>query len=150
MGGENDFMGENTIRKLLKKENMVLLILGGLLLVVIAMPVKKEEDTQTVTENSLYPVMETDYSVDEYSGLLEKQLEEMLSKVTGVGDVEVMITLKTTTEKEQILYPQVEGVLVSCEGAGRGSVNAEITEALQALFDLDAHKVKVLSMNGGS
>ena len=150
MGGENDFMGENTIRKLLKKENMVLLILGGLLLVVIAMPVKKEEDTQTVTENSLYPVMEADYSVDEYSGLLEKQLEEMLSKVTGVGDVEVMITLKTTTEKEQILYPQVEGVLVSCEGAGRGSVNAEITEALQALFNLDAHKVKVLSMNGGS
>ncbi len=149
MGGENGVMGEDTIRKLLKKENMVLLILGGLLLVVIGIPVKKEE-SKTVMEEGIYPVTEADYSVDEYSANLEKQLEEMLSKVSGVGDVEVMITLKTTTEKEGIIYPQVEGVLVSCQGAGRGSVNAEITEALQALFNLDAHKVKVLSMNGGS
>lgn len=149
MGGENDFMGENTVRKLLRKENMVLLILGGLLLVVIAMPVKKDEKTQQ-EESSLYMSTEVEASVDEYSGLLEKQLEEMLSKVSGVGNVEVMITLKTIEEKNKILYPQVEGVLVSCEGAGIGTVNSEITQALQALFDLDAHKIKVLSMNGSS
>ena len=150
MGGENDFMGENTIRKLLKKENMVLLILGGLLLVVIAMPVGSGEKRTDVTETGSYSVAETETVVDEYSSPLEKQLEDMLSQVTGVGSVEVMITLETTTEKEQILYPQVEGVLVSCEGAGKGTVNAEITEALQALFNLEAHKIKVLSMNGGS
>ncbi len=143
-------MGENIIRKLLKKENMVLLILGGLLLVVIAMPIGSGEEGSRVTETGNYSVAVAEPVVDEYSALLEKQLEEMLGKVTGVGGVEVMITLKTTTEKEQVLYPEVEGVLVSCEGAGTGTVNAEITEALQALFNLDAHKIKVLSMKDGS
>ncbi len=139
-------MGENAIRKLLKKENMVLLILGGLLLVVIAIPVEKEETVTAATDSESYYASQPQV-VDEYSALLEKQLEEMLSKVSGVGTVEVMITLKTIEERDQILYPEVEGVLVSCEGAGRGTVNADITEAVQALFDLDAHKVKVLPMN---
>lgn len=149
MGRENDIMGENTFRRLLKKENMVLLILGGLLLIVIAMPMESDEKAQQLTETGSYTVLSQETVVDEYSSLLEKQLEDMLSKVIGVGEVEVMITLKTTTEKEGILYPPVEGVLVSCEGAGRGTVNVEITEALQALFHLEAHKVKVLSMYGG-
>lgn len=141
-------MGENAFKKLLKKENMVLLILGGLLLVVIAMPVKKEETIITSTDSDSFYVSQPQV-VDEYSALLEKQLEEMLSKVSGVGSVEVMITLKTIEERDQILYPEVEGVLVTCEGAGKGRVNADITEAVQALFALDAHKVKVLSMNIG-
>ena len=74
----------------------------------------------------------------------------MLSKVSGVGAVEVMITLKSTEQRDQILYPEVEGVLVTCEGAGLGTTNADITEAVQALFNLDAHKVKVLSMGAGN
>lgn len=134
----------------MKKENMVLLILGGLLLVVIAMPIDSGEESNRVTETGNYSVAVTEPVVDEYSALLEKQLEEMLGKVTGVGGVEVMITLKTTSEKEQVLYPEIAGVLVSCEGAGTGTVNAEITEALQALFNLEAHKIKVLSMKGDS
>ena len=138
-------MGENAIRKLLKKENMALLILGGLLLVVIAMPIKKEDTKVTTSDSASFYVTQPQV-VDEYSALLEKQLEEMLAKVSGVGRVEVMITLKTIEERDQILYPQVEGVLVTCEGAGRGTVNADITEAVQALFNLAAHKVKVLSM----
>lgn len=141
-------MGEMVIRKLLKKENMALLILGGLLLVVIAMPIKKEDTKVTTSDSASFYVTQPQV-VDEYSALLEKQLEEMLSKVSGVGRVEVMITLKTIEERDQILYPQVEGVLVTCQGAGRGTVNADITEAVQALFNLAAHKVKVLSMNSG-
>lgn len=116
---------------------------------VIAMPVKKEETIISTTESDSFYVTQPQV-VDEYSALLEKQLEEMLSKVSGVGAVEVMITLQTIEERDQILYPKVEGVLVSCQGAGKGSVNADITEAVQALFNLDAHKVKVLSMNTGS
>ena len=128
---------------------MVLLILGGLLLVVISLPVKDTKETET-SATGLYVETNAEICVDEYSALLEKQLEEMLSKVNGVGDVEVMITLKTIEEKAQILYPEVEGVLVSCEGAGTGMVNMEITEALEALFGLEPHKIKVLSMKGGS
>lgn len=42
--------------------------------------------------------------------------------------------------------PEIEGVLVVAEGAGRGTVNRTVTEIVQALFDVDAHKVMVVKM----
>ncbi len=44
------------------------------------------------------------------------------------------------------LTPKVEGVLVAAQGAGTGEVTKNITEAIQALFDLAAHKIKVIRM----
>lgn len=42
--------------------------------------------------------------------------------------------------------PEVEGVLVVAEGAGSGTVNRTVTEIVQALFSLEAHKIKVVKM----
>ena len=42
------------------------------------------------------------------------------------------------------LTPKVEGVLVVAEGAGKGNMTSEITQIAQALFGVEAHKVKVL------
>lgn len=44
------------------------------------------------------------------------------------------------------LKPEVEGVLVVAEGAGTGNINRTVTEIVQALFGVDAHKVKVVRM----
>ena len=44
------------------------------------------------------------------------------------------------------LPPQVEGVVVVAEGAGSGTVDRTIVEMVQALFDVEAHKVKVVKM----
>lgn len=44
------------------------------------------------------------------------------------------------------IMPLVEGVVVACEGGDRPSVQAEISEAIQALFDLQPHKIKVCKM----
>lgn len=44
------------------------------------------------------------------------------------------------------LSPQIEGVLVVAEGAGTGTVNRTIAEIAQALFNVEAHKVKVVKM----
>ena len=44
------------------------------------------------------------------------------------------------------LAPEIEGVLVVAEGAGSGTVNRTVTEIVQALFDVEAHKVKVVKM----
>lgn len=46
------------------------------------------------------------------------------------------------------LSPQIEGVLVVAEGAGSGTVNRTIVEIAQALFGVEAHKVKVVKMEG--
>ncbi len=44
------------------------------------------------------------------------------------------------------IMPQVEGVVVACEGGDRPTVQAEISAAVQALFDLAPHKIKVCKM----
>ena len=46
----------------------------------------------------------------------------------------------------QIFEPEIEGVMVVAEGAGRERVNSDITEAIQALFGVEAHKIKIVKM----
>lgn len=41
------------------------------------------------------------------------------------------------------LQPEVEGVLVVAEGAGDSVIKKNITEAVQVLFGIDAHRIKV-------
>lgn len=44
------------------------------------------------------------------------------------------------------LTPKIEGVVVMAQGAGTLRITADITEAVEALFGIDAHKVKVIRM----
>ena len=44
------------------------------------------------------------------------------------------------------IMPQIEGVVVACEGGDRPVIQAEISAAVQALFDLAPHKIKVCKM----
>lgn len=71
-------------------------------------------------------------------------------------------TVNTTEMGESVVYstdgsssepyvvktyvPEIEGVLVVAEGAGSGTVNRTVTEIVQALFGVEAHKVKVVRM----
>lgn len=42
--------------------------------------------------------------------------------------------------------PVVEGILVVCEGGGDDALKREIIQAVQVLFDVEAHKIKVMKM----
>lgn len=126
-----------------------------------------------------------------YEQQLEARLKELLSHVDGVGEVEVMIVLKSSEEKvwrvdkntsysstqetdsnggsrdirsqevtestilpgqgngdgallEKELKPEIGGVVVSAAGGGSPTVQAEISAAVEALFDVPSHKIKVL------
>lgn len=43
--------------------------------------------------------------------------------------------------------PQIEGVVVLCEGGGSGKANVEIIEAVQVLFNLPSHKIKIMKLS---
>ena len=45
---------------------------------------------------------------------------------------------------EKELAPEISGIVISAQGGGNASVQKEISEAMQALFGLPAHKIKVL------
>ena len=75
-------------------------------------------------------------STDSYQYAREEELRTLLQKVEGVGDVEVMITLKDSNEPE--------GIVIVCEGGYDSAIKREITEAVGALFSIESHKIKVM------
>lgn len=126
-----------------------------------------------------------------YEAILERRVKEVLKHVEGVGNVDVLIVLKSSAEKviqtddsrtrsvteekdssggtrkteneeqenvavftgtdsgrtpvvQKELYPEISGIVISAEGGGNPSVSAEISAAMEALFGLPAHKIKVL------
>lgn len=124
-----------------------------------------------------------------YEEELEARVREILSHVEGVGQVDVMIVLKSSEERvvhversisesqtteedsqggtrvtrsrdmeesalgtgggsqpfvEKELRPELSGIVISAQGGGTPQVRAEISAAMEALFGLPAHKIKVL------
>jgi len=179
---------------------MFLMLLAGLVLLILTFPdffantAQKEpqRDSSVIEEDSKDSVKAlTSTELDAYVENAENRLKVLLRKVDGVGEVEVMITVKATgesiplkdapyeksteelggdsqrhTEKVQEgtvmveqqdgtsqpyvvmeTVPQIEGVAVIAEGGGSSEVKKEIVEAVQVLFDIQAHKIKVMKMN---
>lgn len=126
-----------------------------------------------------------------YEEQLEARVRKILKTVDGVGQVEVMIVLKSSEEKvlrvdkdssdsstdekdssggtrkvtsaelkestiltgsgentspivEKEIRPEIEGIIISAQGGGSPTVKAEISGAMEALFNLPPHKIKVL------
>ena len=46
------------------------------------------------------------------------------------------------------LKPELSGIIISAAGGGSPAVQAEISAAMEALFGLPAHKIKVLKRVG--
>ena len=46
------------------------------------------------------------------------------------------------------LGPEIEGVIIIAEGGGDARVVQNITDAVEALFHVEAHKIKIMKMEG--
>ena len=156
------------LEKWMKKENLGVLLLAGLLLLVIALPTKSnEENTETEAEDQ-----ETDQNLQDqdWQTKMEERMVEVLEQVQGVGKAEVFLTCEGTQEKvvekdetetvyerdsrgnqtpyvSSEIYPEVTGVLVVAQGGDDPVVIQNIQEAVQVLFQVEAHKIKVMKMN---
>ena len=77
---------------------------------------------------------------------LESRLEELLSNVEGVGKVEVIIMTgdEGNTDSFSISSKnEVTGVLVAAQGA---VTVQNIQQAIMALFQIDANKIRIMIM----
>lgn len=196
-----DFNKLRNIKKWLTPDKLITGILFGALLLVIAIPTgngsrKKTEQSdkgQTGTNEGGAMSELTQSGEAAYVAELEEKLKTVLGKMSGIGRVEVMITLETTSEavvnkdvpytrnnveetggdqnriehsyesKEETvvvetdgdtvpyviksIYPKIQGVLVVAQGAKQAGVKSEIVEAIEVLFGVEPHKVKVLGMD---
>lgn len=180
---------------------LIIIFLAGVFLLVLSLPSGKlstKKDTMEEQEGA-----ETEEyrdirdaglaAMSEYAARQEEELERVLSKVDGVGKVDVMLTIASSEEKKtlrkentsqdstkeqdstggtrdqnssssqtepvlvgqgdgqspyvvQIQSPEIEGVVVVAQGAGSGVVDAEIIAAVEALFPVETHKIKVMKM----
>ena len=80
---------------------------------------------------------------------LESRLEELLSNVEGVGEVEVIIMTGDEGNTESFSISgnnEVTGVLVAAQGAGSVVTVQNIQQAIMALFQIDANKIRIMKM----
>ena len=178
---------------------LIMLALCGIFLIVLSVPSLFSKKTST-KDDKLPSTLLHEQSMDSselvdsdvYTKQLEERLIKVLSQVEGIGEVDVMITLKsskeqialkdnpytqeslnetdgeggsrinssssredstvlvTTGDGDNIPYivkeiePSVEGVLVIAEGGSNAKIATDIIEAVGVLFDVPAHKVKVM------
>lgn len=191
----------HTESKLPKKNQLFIVFLIGILLLVIAIPVSPSEQEMETEEFGMdkQNSRETEEisqsrsnTLEEYEAYLEKRVASALEYVEGVGKAEVVITLKSSSQKvvekdrssdsrttdeedsaggtrtensrlteqksiytqtengSQIPYvskeltPEIEGVMVIAQGGDNAVVIQNITGAIQALFGIDAHKIKIM------
>ena len=179
--------------KNLKKDQLLILLLVGILLVIIAIPTKK--DSSNTEDTDLFATTNADSTGSTQEEELEIRLKNVLKQVKGVGEVDVMVTIKSKGEKivekdvprtenttsetdsqggtrntkeitsdevtvytqdsggNQVPYvveevePSIKGVIVIAQGGDDPLVVKEISEAVMALFQVEAHRIKIMKMN---
>lgn len=160
-----------------KRNSLVLLLLVGILLVVVAVPSSEEGLPGAEEQTERQTAEGKEMGQKQYETYLERRLEKVLADVEGVGRVRVMITLQTSAKREvekdvertgeeyrettvakedggsrtpyvsREVLPEIAGVVVSATGGDNAFVRKEITEAVQALFGIDTHKIKIMKQN---
>lgn len=87
-----------------------------------------------------------------FEGTGEKQVEKDESITADSSQEETVYEEKGSSERSPYVTsetnPKVEGVLVIAEGGGNSRIQKEILEAAQALFGIEAHKIKIMRMEG--
>jgi stage III sporulation protein AG len=128
----------------LNKEKLIFLFCSGLLLFVLALPEEKTVDSEPVEISTVNKKVDTEKSQEEE---LEQRVQHILQGVEGVGEADVMVSLsseKSVSMFEEEQVREVLGIIISADGGGSSVVKAEISEAMEALFGLPSHKIKVL------
>ena len=116
------------LQGMMKKEKLVVILLLGLLLLIAALPVKGVGEAEVIltcegTEKNL----------------VEKDEQDTVYTKDAKGN---QIPYLTSQE-----YPKVLGVVVVAEGGDNPVIIRNIQEAVQVLFQVEAHKIKVMKMN---
>jgi len=184
-------------------QKIVIMFIAGILIIALSVPDifgsknKKKSEINDISSNPSETTGSTDKDniSREYVNKLEQELKSKLRLVEGIGDVDVMITLKSSKELiplkdnpysqdstneedanggsrvssnikkeeetvlitnddgEKVPYvikevePEIGGVMVIARGGDDKKIVGEIIDAVEVLFSIPTHKIKVMKMN---
>ncbi len=92
-------------------------------------------------------------TVSGYVDEMETKLEQILSKVQGASNVNVMITLDMSnlSIKDNVVqttsFPSVKGVIVVAGGVQDTFVKMNILKAVQTVIDISSGSIEILASN---
>ena len=98
-------------------------------------------------------VTTTQTTIISYIDDMENKLEQVLSKVQGASNVQVMITLdmSNTTIKNNVIetskFPDIKGIVIVAKGVENTLVKMNILKAVQAVIDISSGRIEILSSN---
>ena len=141
-----------------KNKKGIFLILIGLLIGLMLI----------ISDNTKAPTQETQKELDEineYKNDLEVNLEHIIKSISGIDNVDVLITIESgseyvyasddadTSEKHVIVdnslvvvkknLPIIKGVAVVCSGGNKTETKVKITELLCSVLDLSTTRIYV-------
>ena len=79
-----------------------------------------------------------------YTTEVEEKLTNILSKIDGAGNVDVMIMTDNNIDEKEDNIPNIKSVIVVAEGAKNVWVKLEIVKAVEALLNLSTSNIEVL------
>ena len=97
----------------------------------------------------------SDYSVSQYRTDLQDSLSEMLTRIEGVGNVSVLLTIENSVEgvylennstKTKEIEPVIRGVIVACSGGDDEIVSARVSDAVTKALNISSAKISVTKL----
>ena len=112
--------------------------------------------------------------IEAYEAQMERRLTELIERMDGAGQAQVMVTFEATGETvyalderisqdgstqsehvlaggqpvtREMLLPTVQGVAVLCQGGDDVVVQARVTEAVSVLLGITTNRISVAKMN---
>ena len=104
------------------------------------------EEGEEEYDISTYPSQNVYIETLDYEGLSEEKLENLLENAEGVGKVKVMLMEEGGQGVYSAGETEVTGVLIVAEGADNAVTVQKIQQAVMALFQIDAHKIRIIKM----
>lgn len=110
----------------------------GQVKVMVTMSASEEKVVEKDVPSSAESILETDSAGGTRESVSNTQ-EEGTVYITDASGSRTPYVKKT-------LEPSVEGVTVVAQGGGNPVIQKSVTEVIEALFDVDAHKIRVVKM----
>lgn len=117
-----------------KIENLIFLLI---LLIITLVAVNSILNEDKVEDDEKDLVGAELANAEDASTSLEKRIENILSKISGVGKVSVLLTYADEN---------LEGMVIVSEGAEDATTKTNIINAVEAVTGLGKHKIKVYPM----
>ena len=158
------------LKKIIQNKNFLFVSAGliiGILLIIVG---SGGTDTKSENEKELPEQQYTSDELESYTESLERKIEDLVGKIGGVTDVNVLVTVdgsKETiyategSEKEYVVIKDsdgneyvvrvseinanVRGIAVVCNYSGNEQLKMDIINMLSSLFSIGANRISVMS-----